>query len=73
MLKQRIKTLEAGGSLHTGAVPSLDPLDGLNSFANQSLMNVVDKLEKSVQLQTLALAHTSASTKGALHKQCQDL
>ena len=51
MLQQRIKTLEAGASLHTGAVPSLDPLDGLNSFANQSLMNVVDKLEKSVQLQ----------------------
>ena len=63
MLQQRIKTLEAGTSLNTGAVPSLDPLDGLNSFANQSLMNVVDKLEKSVQLQTLALAHTSASTK----------
>ena len=63
MLQQRIKTLEAGASLHTGAVPSLDPLDGLNSFANQSLMNVVDKLEKSVQLQTLALTHTSASTK----------
>ena len=63
MLQQRIKTLEAGASLHTGSVPSLDPFDGLNSFANQSLMNVVDKLEKSVQLQTLALAHTSASTK----------
>ena len=41
----------------------LDPLDGLNSFANQSLMNVVDRFEKSLQLQTLALAHTSASTK----------
>ena len=63
MLQQRIKTLEAGASSNTGAVPSLDPLDGLNSFANQSLINVVDKFEKSLQLQTLALAHTSASTK----------
>ena len=63
MLQQRIKTLEAGASSNTGAVPSLDPLYGLNSFANQSLINVVDKFEKSLQLQTLALAHTSASTK----------
>ena len=55
--------LEAGASLNTGAVPSLDPLDALNSFANQSIMNVVDKFEKLLQLQSLALAHTSASTK----------
>ena len=58
MLQQRIKTLEAGASSNTGAVPSLDPLDGLNTFANQSLINVVEKFEKSLQLQTLALAHT---------------
>ena len=43
MLQQRTKTLEVGASSDTGAVPSLDPLDGLNSFANQSLINVVDK------------------------------
>ena len=54
MLQQRIKTLEAGASSNTEAVPSLDPLDGLNSFANQSLINVVDKFEKSLQLHTLA-------------------
>ena len=48
MLQQRIKTLEAGDSLNPGTVPSLDPLDGLNNFANQSLINVVDKFEKSL-------------------------
>ena len=58
MLQQRIKKLEAGASSNTGVVPSLDPLDGLNTFANQSLINVVDKFEKSLQPQTLALTHT---------------
>ena len=73
MLQQRIKTLEAGASSNTGAVLSLDPLDGLNSFANQSLINVVDKFEKSLQLQTLALAHTSASTKEHYISSSKDL
>ena len=34
LLQKRIKTLEVEASSNTGAVPSLDPLDGLNSFAN---------------------------------------
>ena len=44
MLQQRLKTLEAGASSNTGPIPILDPLEGLNSFANKSLMNVVDKI-----------------------------
>ena len=73
MLQQRIKTLEAGASSNIGAVPSLDPLDGLNSFANQSLINVVDKFEKSLQLQTFGISSYISFYKGTLHKQCQDL
>ena len=73
MLQQRIKTLEAGASSNTGAVPSLDPLDGLNSFANQSLINVVDKFEKVFTATNIGISPYISFYKGTLHKQCQDL
>ena len=69
MLQQRIKLLEGANQTQTNlATPPFDPLANYSLLYNQtlvhnSLVNMIDKFDKSLKMQTTTLQQASASAK----------
>ena len=78
-LQQRLKLFEGANQTpaHVATTP-FDPSANHSLLYNQSLVlnsmvDVMDKFDKSLNMQTATLKQTSATAKEHIHQQCQDL